>query len=219
MERTIFTFHAADSVPANDCFLLSVSQQFVFFSWSIETPSCLLSSSQVFPRLVSVNSLVILSDRRFPSPGRSWAGCCRGRWFSFRDQCRRRLTGENSRHKVIEYETSHTCWSTCVYTWQVTLLNVQKPSKDPNQSVGLSRSSLLTLGIVLQVPDRFHVWQQREAEGRRGVPLQPEVQEVAVYRLQHATEGALGPRGDPVPDALRSGGHVRNHLPSPERQI
>lgn len=169
--------------------------------------------------LVSVNSLVILSDRRFPSPGRSWAGCCRGRWFSFRDQCRRRLTGENSRHKVIEYETSHTCWSTCVYTWRVTLLNVQKPSKDPNQSVGLSRSSLLTLGIVLQVPDRFHVWQQREAEGRRGVPLQPEVQEVAVYRLQHATEGALGPRGDPVPDALRSGGHVRNHLPRPERQV
>lgn len=79
--------------------------------------------------LVSVNSLVILSDRRFPSPGRSWAGCCRGRWFSFRDQCRRRLTGENSHHKVIEYETSHTCWSTCVYTWQVTLLNVQKPLK------------------------------------------------------------------------------------------
>lgn len=64
------------------------------------------------------------------------------------------------------------------------------------------------------------MWQQCEAEGRRGVSLQPEVQtEVGVHRLQHAAERALGPRGDPVPDALRLRGHFRAHRPRPQRQV
>lgn len=79
--------------------------------------------------------------------------------------------------------------------------------------------ALFSLRAVLQVPDRFHVRQQHEAEGRRGVSLQPEVPEVSVYRLQLIAGGALGPRGDPVRDALRCRGHVRDHRPRPEGQV
>lgn len=78
---------------------------------------------------------------------------------------------------------------------------------------------LSSLCAASQVPGGFHLRQQHEAEGRRGLSLQPEVSEVAVYRLQHAAEGALGPRGDPAPDALRRRGGVRTRRPRPQRQV
>lgn len=77
----------------------------------------------------------------------------------------------------------------------------------------------ISLSVVLQVPGGSHMWQQREAEGRRGVSLEPQVSEVTVHRVQHASEGALGPRGDPAPDALHCGRSLWTHHPRPDRQV
>lgn len=127
--------------------------------------------------------------RRSPSLGQSWAVCCQGRWSSSRDQCRLMLTGDPPVSNITP-----TWWS------QVKL-------------------HPCALCAVLQVPGRLHVWQQREAEGRRGVSLQPEVPEVAVHRVQHAAEGALGPGGDPAPDAVYCRSCIRIHRPRPERPV
>lgn len=77
----------------------------------------------------------------------------------------------------------------------------------------------ISLPVVLQVPGGSDMRQQREAEGRRGVSLEPEVSEVTVHRVQHASEGALGPRGDPAPDALHCGRNIWTHHPRPDWQV
>ena len=46
-----------------------------------------------------------------------------------------------------------------------------------------TQSVLSSLCVVFQVPGGFHVWQQRQAEGRRSISLQPQVPEVSVYRV------------------------------------
>ena len=40
-----------------------------------------------------------------------------------------------------------------------------------------------------------------------------------MYRLQLSAEGALGPRGDPVCEAVHCRGGVRDHHPRPEGQV
>lgn len=66
---------------------------------------------------------------------------------------------------------------------------------------------LLSLRAVLQVPGGLHLRQQCEAAGRRSIPFQPEDQKV-MHRVQHADEGVLGPRADPLRDALQARGRL-----------
>lgn len=94
----------------------------------------------------------------------------------------------------------------------------KKKKKTSESGCRFLKRDLLSLFAVSQVPGGLHLRQQREAAGRRSVPFQPEDQKV-VHRVQHADERVLGPRTDPLRDALQARGRLRAHHPHPPRPV